>query len=146
MIEDRSGVLWAGTSGHGLNSFDRRIGQFKSYSHSATDRFSLSHDIVSRLLVDRAGTLWATTFDGLDRFDPATSHFHVYRLNEHSGDQIYIELQEGRDGALWLGSHSSGLQRYDPKTVAFTVYKNNQSDPTTLSDNRVNSIHFDGSG
>ena len=101
---------------------------------------------MTRLLIDHAGTLWATTFDGLDRFDPATSHFTVYKLDKQSAAQIDIEVKEDRQGALWIGTHSSGLQRFDPTTGQFTVYKHNANDPTSLSNNRVNSVHFDHSG
>jgi len=146
IIEDRSGFLWVGSDGHGLTRFDPRTGLFKAFRHSPTDRFSLSSDHVTRLLIDRAGTLWATTFDGLDRFDPATSHFTVYKLDKQTAAQIDIEVKEDRQGALWLGTHSSGLQRFDPTTEQFTVYNHNANDPTSLSNNRVNSVRFDHSG
>jgi ligand-binding sensor domain-containing protein/signal transduction histidine kinase len=146
IIEDRSGFLWVGSDGHGLTRFDPRTGLFKTFRHSPTDRFSLSSDHVTRLLIDRAGTLWATTFDGLDRFDPATSHFTVYKLDKQTAAQIDIEVKEDRQGALWLGTHSSGLQRFDPTTEQFTVYNHNANDPTSLSNNRVNSVRFDHSG
>ena len=146
IIEDRSGFLWVGTDHHGLIRLNPRTGLVRTFRHSATDRFSLSSDLVPRLLIDHAGTLWATTFDGFDRFDSATSRFTVYKLDKQSAEQIYIEINEDRQGALWLGSHSSGLQRFDPATEQFTVYKHNANDPTSLSNDRVNSVHFDHSG
>jgi PAS domain S-box-containing protein len=145
IIEDRSGFLWVGTDLHGLLRFDPRTGRFKAFRHTPTDRFSLSSDLVTRVLIDHTGTLWATTFDGLDRFDPATSHFTVYKAEKQSAPQDDIELEEDRQGALWLGTHFSGLQRFDPTTEQFTVYKHNANDPTSLSNNRVNSVHFDHS-
>jgi PAS domain S-box-containing protein len=146
IIEDRSDFLWLGSDGHGLTRFDPKTGRFKTFRHNPMDRFSLSSDLVTQLLIDHAGRLWATTFDGLDRFDPATSRFTAYKLDEQSGAQMDIEVKEDRDGALWLGTHSSGLQRLDPTTDQFTVYKHNANDPTSLSNNRVNSVHFDRSG
>jgi signal transduction histidine kinase len=106
----------------------------------------LSSDLVARLFIDRAGTLWATTFNGLNRFDPATSHFTVYKADKQSAGQIYLDVKQDRQGALWLGTHYSGLQRFDPTTEQFTVYKHNANDPTSLSNNRVNSVYFDHSG
>jgi PAS domain S-box-containing protein len=145
IIEDQSGFLWLGSDGHGLTRFDPRTGHFKSFRHDPADPFSLSSDLVTQLLIDHAGTLWATTFDGLDRFDPATSHFTVYKLDKQS-TQRDIEIKEDRQGVLWLGTHSSGLQRFDPTTGQFTVFKHNANDPTSLSNNRVNSVLFDRSG
>jgi len=73
IIEDRSGFLWVGTGGLGLTRYDLKTGVFKKFRHSPTDPFSLSSDHVAQLFIDHAGRLWAATFDGLDRFDPATS-------------------------------------------------------------------------
>src|SRR5206468_6973845 len=49
-------------------------------------------------------------------------------------------------GIFWIGSHALGLLRFDPKTKQFTSYKHDPRDPTTLSNDRVNSVHFDRSG
>lgn len=145
IIEDGSGFLWLGSDGHGLIRFDPKTARFKTFRHSATERLSLSSDLVTRVLIDHTGTLWAATFDGLDRFDPATSHFTVYKLNQQSAE-IDIELKEDSYGALWVGTHSSGLERFDPTTKQFTAYRQDVDDPTSLSNNRVNSVYFDHSG
>ena len=147
IIEDRLGFLWVGSDNHGLTRFDPKTGLFRTFRHSPTDRFSLSSDRITGLFIDHAGTLWATTHNGLDRFDPATSHFTVHKLDQQSAAQIDVEVKEDRQGALWIGTHSSGLQRLDPATGRFTaIYKHNANDPTSLSNNRVNSVLFDHSG
>ena len=146
IIEDRSGVLWVGTFNHGLHRFDRRTGRFTTLRHDAADPHSLSNDIVPRLLVDHNGTLWAATWDGLNRFDAATERFIRYKLDPQVRDLLYLELVEDRQGALWLGTHSSGLHRFDPTTGQFTVYQHQVNRPDSISDNRVNSVHFDRSG
>jgi len=146
IIEDRSGFLWVGSAGHGLIRFDPRTGRFEAFRHSATDRFSLSDDFVDKLLIDRAGTLWATTFDGLDRFDFATSRFTVYKAEKQNAQEVDVDLKEDSEGALWIGTDASGLQHFDPQTEQFTVYKHSPNDPMSLSNNRVNSIYFDHLG
>jgi PAS domain S-box-containing protein len=147
ITEDRSGFLWVGSGGLGLIRYDPKTGLFKKFRHSPTDPFSLSSDNVTQLLVDHAGRLWAATFDGLDRFDPATSHFTLYKLDPQSPAQIDIAINEDPEGAIWIGTHSSGLQRFDPAIERFTAtYKHHANDPTSLSNNRVNSVHFDHSG
>jgi ligand-binding sensor domain-containing protein/signal transduction histidine kinase len=143
--EDHAGNLWAGTYGHGLHRFDPRTGQFKTYRHDPADPNSLSNDFVSRLLVDHNGTLWAATQDALNRFDAASERFTTYKLDPQK-DLFYQELAEDREGALWLGTDSSGLRRFDPATGRFTMYQPDMNRPGTLSDHRVNSVHFDASG
>jgi PAS domain S-box-containing protein len=146
IIEDRSGFLWVGTGGLGLIRFDPKTGLLKRFRHSPTDPFSLSRDNVVQLFIDHAGRLWIATFDGLDRFDPATSRFTVYKLDPQSAAQVNA-VKEDPQGALWIGTHSTGLQRFDPAIERFTAsYKHDANDPSSLSNNRVNSVHFDHSG
>jgi ligand-binding sensor domain-containing protein/signal transduction histidine kinase len=142
--EDGSGSLWVGTYGHGLHRFDRRSGKFNTYRHNPGDPHSLSNDIVMRLLLDHNGTLWAGTEDGLDRFDPATEHFTTYKLEPRS--VLILELIEDREGKIWIGTDSSGLRRFDPATGQLASYEHSTNVPGALSDNRVNSVHFDRSG
>jgi PAS domain S-box-containing protein len=144
--EDRSGNLWAGTYNHGLLRLDRRTGKFRTYLHNPADPYSLSNDIVTRLLVDHNGTFWVATNDGLNRFNEATGRFTVYKPDSQSRTASYLELVEDRNGALWLGTDSSGLERFDPATGQFTKFEHDISHPGTLSDSRVNSVYFDRSG
>ena len=147
IVQDRSGFLWIGSDGHGLTRFDPKTGLFKTFRHNPTDRSNLSSDLVTQLLIDHGGTLWATTFDGLDRFDPAASHFTAYKRAPQSPAQIDIAVKEDPQGKLWIGTHSSGLQRFDPAIERFTAsYKHDAKDASSLSNNRVNSVHFDRSG
>jgi ligand-binding sensor domain-containing protein/signal transduction histidine kinase len=147
IIEDRSGFLWVGTGGLGLIRHDPETGLFKQFRHRPTDPLSLSSDNVTQLLLDHAGRLWATTFDGLNRFDPATSHFSVYKPDPQGPAHIDLGVNEDPQGALWVGTHSSGLERFDPAAGRFTAsYRHNPNDSSSLSNNRVNSVYFDRSG
>jgi ligand-binding sensor domain-containing protein/signal transduction histidine kinase len=143
--EDRSGNLWVGTYGHGLHRFDRRTERFKTYRHNPADPYSLSNDIVMSLLVDHNGALWVGTYDGLNRFDDVREHFTAYKPAPEK-NLIYLDLVEDQNGALWIGTLHSGLCRFDPATGQLTIYEHNVNRPGTLSDNRVNSLHFDRSG
>jgi PAS domain S-box-containing protein len=144
--EDPAGNIWAGTYNHGLLRLDRRTGEFETYRHNPADPYSLSNDVVTRLLVDHNGTLWVATNDGLNRFNAATGRFTVYKPDPPKSIVDYLELVEDRKGALWLGTDSSGLHRFDPATGQFTSYEHDMDRPGSLSDNRVNSVHFDRSG
>jgi signal transduction histidine kinase/streptogramin lyase len=144
ILEDRSGSLWVGTWGHGLHRFDRQTGKLKTYRHNPADPNSLSNDIVMRLLVDHNGTLWAGTADAINRYDPVSEHFSTYKLEPQS-IALCLELVEDR-GKIWIGTESSGLRSFDPTTGQFTVYEHDRNVPGTLSDHRVNSVHFDRSG
>jgi PAS domain S-box-containing protein len=144
--EDPTGNLWVGTYNHGLLRLDQRTGKFQTLLHNPADPYSLSNDIVTRLLVDHEGTLWVATSDGLNRFHAATGRFTVYKPDPQRKIVSYQELVEDQKGALWLGTDASGLYRFDPATGQFSKYEHDIRRPGTLSDNRVNSVHFDRSG
>ncbi|HYZ87239.1 MAG TPA: two-component regulator propeller domain-containing protein, partial [Bryobacteraceae bacterium] len=146
MCQDRSGYLWVGTFGHGLFRFDPRSNQVKRFRHDPADPQSLSSDIVTRVFIDHNGTLWVATHDGLDRYDAAAGGFTTYKVESQGVHPHYLGLAEDRRGILWLGTESTGLLRFDPATGRFTIYQHNPDNTHTLSDNRVNSVHFDRSG
>jgi signal transduction histidine kinase/ligand-binding sensor domain-containing protein len=141
--EDRSGMLWFGTYGHGLYSFDPNSGRSTSYRHNSTDPTSLSSDIVYKTFEDHAGNLWVGTGDGLDLLDKDKQSFHVYRPDLDSRiKQIYVRIAEDKKGTLWLGTSQSGLHHFDPVTHRFTVYKSDPSDPSGLRDDGVGAIYI----
>lgn len=145
IMEDRAGNLWVGTYSHGLLHLNPRTGRFKTYKHDPSDSTSISSDIVHRLLLDHAGTLWLATANGLDRFDAQKDSFTTY-LPKPAPNPYFLDVVEAPDQSLWLGSLSEGLYRFDPSTGNFTNYQHDTDRPWSLSDNRVNSIHFDHAG
>ena len=145
ITEDRGGRLWIGSYGAGLSQFDRRTGRFETYLHEPENPSSLSSNIVSRMLIDHAGTMWVGTYNGLDRFDPRNDSFVVYKQDTKSDDEVYANFSEDKSGFLWMGGWR-GLNRFDPKTAQFTVYAHRADDPSSLSDNAVTSTYVDHSG
>jgi len=105
----------------------------------------LCSGVIYHLLIDRDGVLWSATWNGLCRFDSSNSRFATYIPGPGSRGLNYYAIAQGPDGALWLGGNA-GLHRFDPQTKAFTVYTHNPEDPTSISDDRVNTVFFDQSG
>ena len=145
IIKDRAGVLWVGTAGQGIGRFDRKSGRFRTYQHDPKDPSSVSNNLVDRLLIDHTGSLWAVTWDGLDRFNSESDSFTVYRPEGQSKPALFGNIMEDPQGILWI-SGISGLHRFDPATGQFTIFKHNPDDPWSLSSNRVSSTHVDRSG
>ena len=137
VAEDLAGFIWAGTANNGLFRLDPKSGHWKNYRHNENDPSSLSNNLVDRLLVDHDGTLWAATWDGLDRFDPRTDSFTTFRANSHAREQIYLALAEDPQHDLWLGTYGFGLQHFNPKTTQFTTFGSGDT-LGSLSDNVVN--------
>jgi ligand-binding sensor domain-containing protein/signal transduction histidine kinase len=117
LTEDGSGTLWVGTSGQGLCRFNKTSGSCQMFRHASGDPSSVSNDTISDLLTDREGILWIATADGLNRFEPATQRFTVYRDDTLPNPGTQMEsMVEDQDGILWLGSLGSGVLRFDRKS------------------------------
>jgi Signal transduction histidine kinase len=144
IAQDSSGKLWIGTFGYGLTRFDPKTEEIKVYRHKPSDSTSLSNDTVARILIHRDRTMWLTTWDGLDHFDPASGVFVTYKLNRNQTEPYYSVMQD-RKGFLWLGS-KSGLCRFDPSTGQFKVFLHNPQDPNSLSNDTVDSVYQDETG
>ena len=77
---DRSGVLWVGTGGGGLDRFDPARGTFTHYR----ERDGLPSDRIVSILEDgdaadpAAGNLWIATGRGLAKLDRDRTTFYTY--------------------------------------------------------------------
>jgi ligand-binding sensor domain-containing protein/signal transduction histidine kinase len=143
MMEDDEGALWAGTLMRGIRQIDESSGKFKQQIDPLFNSSNSSGIPVTRLMQDPDGILWATTWNGLRRFDLRRRQYTLYKPSE--GIAEYYDMARDRNGILWLGG-KEGLHRFDPRTGSFTIYSHKINDLRSLSDSQVNSVHFDNSG
>lgn len=147
--EDRSGRLWIGTIGGGLNRYVRDKDEFVCYLANPRNPNSLSSNFVYTVLADRAGILWVGTENGLNAFDPKTEKFtqffaDVSKPNSLSHNRVRA-LCEDSSGALWIAT-DGGLNRFDPDSRQFVHYLSSPDAPNSLSDNSVVCVFEDKSG
>ncbi len=141
ILEDAKGVLFCGTFHKGLQEINRNTGELTPYPRGLPPVFTSP---IMQLIYDRGGNLWAAMYGGVGRLDPATGRFVMFSPENQNTIQ-YQKIAEDRDGFLWLGAQS-GLHRFDPRTGKFTIYEHKPDDLESLSDNRVNAVHFDQQG
>jgi ligand-binding sensor domain-containing protein/signal transduction histidine kinase len=148
VVEDPRGHLWAGTWGNGLVRFERSTGRYKIFRHVEGDRSSLSSNLIHRVFIDHAGSLWVGTSDGLNRFDPKTERFTEFKADWNSRlSQAYVAIAEDpMRNVLWLGTHYSGLHRLDLASGQLKIYRWKSGDPHGLRDDLVPTVHVSASG
>ncbi len=148
--EDRSGVLWLGTWGGGLDRFDTKRRRFTHHRHQPGNPASLSADRIEVVLEDSRGQLWiGTERAGLNRFDPATGRFIRYRHDPQDARSLASDevraLREDSSGTLWVGTNG-GLSRFDRASGSFSHYRHDPLDPGSLASDRVRAVLADRSG
>ncbi len=150
IYEDRSGLIWIGTKGGGLNKINLNREKFKRFRNDPEDPNSLSDNQVYALYEDKEGMIWIGTEGGLNKFDMARKTVTHYRHDKNkenslSNDRIWA-ICEGKNNKLWLGLKAGGLNCLDKKTGIITRYKPDNNDPNSLSDDIVISLLVDRSG
>ena len=115
----------------------------KTRYNEAFQRFGVSDGLANNLVFgvaqDKYGFLWATTRNGISKFDG--SDFTVYRPvppgAKRQVAQFYQTIYQSRDGSLWFCSWGNGLLRLDIATEQFTFFVHDDSKPDSIAGNNV---------
>ena len=125
----RSGILWIGTWGAGLQLFDPKTEKFEHCDKFSDKQEGLTSNYITYIYEDHEGTVWLASFDkGLFRYIPGEKgrplqfkNYNKDRLNGLSSDMVRC-IVEDRAGNLWLGTEEGGLNKFDKKKETSTFY------------------------
>lgn len=138
-------TLWIATQRSGLNKLDYTTGKITVYKPGDSDGCLIS-EAVTKVAPSSNGSIWiATYWNGVDLFDKATGTFKHFNHNTTDGwilDNIWT-VAESSNNILYVGYFHQGLGVYDIKSKKFKQFKYSESDPESLPDNEVLSIHID---
>ena len=122
--EDKSGNLWFGTLGGGLNKYNGK------YFTRFTDQEGLCNNLVSYVFEDRSRNLWCGTYmAGLSKYNGKS--FTHFTTKEGLSYNVVYSILEDKKGNLWFGTYRGGISKYDGKS--FVHYTTNEG----LSNNAV---------
>ena len=144
ILEQGPSILWLGTD-RGIKRYDRNTGALRGYPYPPGAPYACINSVVERLLLDKDGTLWGATWEGLCHFNQETRRFTRFKPEDDSWGLNYHTIAQDKDGKFWLGGQI-GLHRFDPLTERFTIYSHRPDDPHSLSNNQVNSVYIDHAG
>jgi ligand-binding sensor domain-containing protein/signal transduction histidine kinase len=120
LAEDRLGRLWIGSRHAGLTVYNPRTGQFNSFRHSVAKN-SLSNDGVTSVLIDRSGSIWVGTLDGLNLLDPNSYTFKTFFERDGLPSDSVNGIVEDERGDLWITT-SHGLAHFRQGSRSFYTY------------------------
>lgn len=132
---DRSGLLWVGAWGGGLQRHNPRNQAIRLLRHSPTHPHRLSHPSVLRILERADGSvLVGTTGNGIDIIDRRRGVVGGFRPDPSDpralASGVVSGLAEDAQGRLWVGTYQSGVHRLDPGADGFRRYGREHGLPT----------------
>jgi PAS domain S-box-containing protein len=131
VAEDPGGVMWLATASHGLHRFDPRTEEFTVFENRSPGLQSRGHGRLNSVHVDRSGTVWAASFQGLDKLNPRDGTFTSYDSRSGLPSDTVLGILEDEKGYLWV-STLDGLSRFDPRTGTCTNYHTSDGLTTDL--------------
>jgi len=150
IFQDSKGFMWFGTQ-DGLNRYDGY--KFKIFKNSPSDPQSLTDNFVFSIFEDQSQTLFIETQSGnFHKYNPLKESFTVIPADSINLVDVRLKTVKALlvepNGVKWTGglSASVGLKREDINSGEVTLFRNDPSDASSLSDDKVYSIHRDRSG
>ena len=97
---------------------------------------------------DSDQNIWLGTGAGLERFDADKGTFELFSPFPAKGkeqlENLVWAIEEDKAGNIWVGTDGGGLNLFDRhKNAYIRSYLEKKGDSTSLSSNRVISIHID---
>ena len=146
IVQDSKGFIWMTTQG-GLCRYDGS--GFKVYENEPFDENSISGDLIQTIFLDKDDVLWLGTYNGLNRFDPATERFERFRFSTDSAtslsNDLVITIARDAKGRLWAGT-LNGLNRLDESTGTFTRYYHEDGNERSVPNNVIRALFLDSKG
>jgi ligand-binding sensor domain-containing protein/signal transduction histidine kinase len=143
---DKSGDIWIGTAGGGLNRYDKKHGSFVQFEHVDSVENSLSDNRILSLFCDSKGTVWVgTDGGGLNKYNSQDNNFEVIDLDPHvnqSQKSRISYIYEDKETNIWLGTNGQGLICLSPDGK-IKVFSNNAKNSKSISSNQILTIYED---
>ena len=148
IFEDRSGLVWIGTSAGGVNLFNRSTESFNYFQKIEGLPNSLENEIIMSVYDDNNDVLWIGSDAGLIKFDKRKKIFKNY-WNEVA-DQSFkyntiMSVTELENEQLLLGTFGGGLVIFDKVKEQFTSLVNDAYDALSLNQ-RILTTYKDSHG
>ena len=148
LFRDRSGVMWIGTNGFGINIHDPKADRFHTVRRPDDRPHRLSGFSVYTLFEDGAGRVWVDA-GLLYRWDRATGSFTSFETSSERPDDFgntgVWSIIEDPPGFLWAGTYQ-GLYHYHIATGQYRQFKHDPRDAGGLPEQVVYDVFKDRTG
>jgi len=117
--QDKTGIIWIGTFGGGLDRYDPLSESFRHY----TTNDGLPNNIIFAIQEDSQGNLWLSTDKGISKFSPANERFQNFGKEDGLQDDHFFwgSSFKSKKGELFFGG-IKGLNSFYPEKIEADKY------------------------
>ncbi len=142
---DKTGIVWVGTAGMGINLYDSKADRFSALSKMKESGSRITGFSVRSILEESKDIVWVST-GVLYRWNRKTGELKSYetssdRLDDFGNTGAWTMIKSA-DGKIWTAT-TEGLYRYDPITEKAKQYKFNPADNSGLPQKEVYAVFED---
>lgn len=114
LLQTKPGYMWLGTYGEGIKKLDLVTRETVNY----TEAQGLPNNVVYGLLEDKDGNIWASTNNGISKFNPNTEVFTNYTVKDglQSNEFNTNSFLKSSKGLLYFGG-INGYNIFDPREI-----------------------------
>ncbi len=145
---DKTGILWFGTIGMGINVYDPKSNRFSTFVSKKDPSSRVTGFSVASVLEDDNNFVWIATFVVLSRWNRKTGESISYETSyssEDFGNTPAWSIVKSSDGKIWFAT-PLGLYLYDHITENTRLYKFNPADTTGLLQKDIYAVFEDNEG
>ena len=140
ITEDKTGAIWIGTMGNGLNRYDPRTNQVKHFPNFKDPESGVQTATPWSVCASPDGLLWIGYIEGLFLVDPLQQTIPYVATS-----RPVRAICQDKVGVIWYGT-DRGLVRKDPTVGTERRFVHNAHNPQSLSNDTINAIYEDRQG
>lgn len=142
---DRTGILWVGTAGMGINLFDSKAHRFSTLAIKNDPSSRITGFSVRSVLQESNDIVWIST-DALFRWNRRTGEIKSFETDSNRPDDFGNtgpwSMIKSHDGKIWAAT-TEGVYSYESSTEIVRQYKYNPTDTTGLPQKEVYAVWED---
>ena len=142
---DRTGIIWVGTPGAGINIYDPKANRFSLLTRKDETGSRITGFSVRAICEDDEDNVWIST-EVLYKWNRKTGELKSFETSSSRPDDFgntgAWSIVKDNNGILWLGT-SQGLFSYDPVTEKYRLYKYDPGDSSGVPEKEIDAVFVD---
>lgn len=146
LLQDREKNIWVAFGATEPAFFSTLPPLFEVLPFDSRNPANLGETLVNDIYEDREGILWTGTTGALVRFDRKRGDLSHLTVPGAGIASDVLSTVEDAEGSLWIGTSGQGLYRRLPGSGRLTAFRHDDTDPQSLSHDRVLRLLIDQAG